>query len=80
MNLNVTQANLHLFLPSKISWMASMLSEDRDITLSEAIKVIYTSDVYRRLEMENTKQWTLGPVALYEDIGKDSFEGSLNKQ
>ena len=68
MNLNVNQENLYLFLPSKISWMASMLSEDRGISISEAIKAIYASDTYRRLETENTKLWHLGPVALYEDI------------
>ena len=35
---------------------------------AEAIKAIYASDTYRRLETENTKLWHLGPVALYEDI------------
>ena len=45
-----------------------MLSEDRGISISEAIKAIYASDTYRRLETENTKLWHLGPVALYEDI------------
>lgn len=68
MNLDVTQENLYLFLPSKISWMASMLSEDKSISLSEAVKTIYASDTYRRLETESTKLWHLGPVALYEDI------------
>ena len=69
MNLDVNQENLYLFLPSKISWMARMLAEDKGVSLSEAIKTIYTSDTYRRLETENTKLWHLGPVALYEDMG-----------
>lgn len=68
MNLDVTQGNLYIFLPSKISWMASMLSEDKGISLSEAVKTIYASDTYRRLETESTKLWHLGPVALYEDM------------
>ena len=68
MNLNVNQDNLYLFLPSKISWMASMLSEDKGISLTEAIKAIYASDTYHRLETESTKFWHLGPIALYEDI------------
>lgn len=34
MNLNVTQDNLYLFLPSKISWMAEMLSEEKTDKLS----------------------------------------------
>ena len=68
MNLNVTQDNLFLFLPSKISWMAEMLSEDKKISIINAIKEIYASDIYRRFETEETKLWHLGPVALYEEL------------
>ncbi|MBQ7056484.1 MAG: hypothetical protein IJM84_00880 [Bacteroidaceae bacterium] len=68
MNLNVTQDNLYLFLPSKISWMAEMLSEDKKICITEAVKEIYASDIYRKLETEETKLWHLGPVALYEEM------------
>lgn len=68
MNLDVNQENLYLFLPSKISWMACMLSEDQGISLSEAIKTIYASNTYCRLESENSKLWHLGPVALYEGL------------
>ncbi len=68
MNLNVTQQNLYLFLPSKVSRLAEMLSEQKNISIVDAITEIYTSDTYRRLETEETKLWHLGPVALYEDL------------
>ena len=68
LNLNVTQDNLYLFLPSKISWMADMLSEDKHVSIADAVKEIYASDTYRHLENEETKYWHLGPVALYEDL------------
>lgn len=68
MNLKVTQQNLYLFLPSKISWMVDMLMEDEGISMVEAIKRIYQSETYRKLEIEKTKMWHLGPVALYEDF------------
>ena len=68
LNLNVTQDNLYLFLPSKISWMADMLSEDKHVSIADAVKEIYASDTYRHLENEETKYWHLGPVALYEDF------------
>ena len=68
MNLNVTQQNLYLFLPSKITWMVDMLMEDEGISMVEAIKRIYQSETYRKLEIEKTKMWHLGPVALYEDF------------
>ena len=67
MNLNITQQNVHLLLPSKLSWMANMLAEDKGISIVEAMKLLYSSDVYARLEKEATKAWHLGPVALYEE-------------
>lgn len=72
MNLDITQDNLYLLLPSKVSRMAEMLADDSDISVTEAVKRIYSSDTYRRLEQESTKQWHLGPVALFHDF-------SLNK-
>lgn len=68
MNLTITQENVHLLLPSKLSWMANMLAEDRGISIVEAMKLLYASDVYSRLEQEATKTWHLGPVALYQDF------------
>lgn len=67
MNLTVTQDNLYLFLPSKVSWMAEMLAEDENIDIVEAVSKIYNSDVYKRLENEETKLWHLGPVDLYRE-------------
>jgi hypothetical protein len=71
MNLEVTQNNLFLFLPSKISWMADMLTDDKKISISEAIREIYASETYRLLEEEETKRWHWGPVALYQDFLRD---------
>ena len=68
MNLTITQENVHLLLPSKLSWMANMLAEDRGISIVEAMKLLYASDVYSRLEQESTKTCHLGPVALYQDF------------
>jgi hypothetical protein len=68
MNLHVTQDNLYLFLPSKVSRMAEMLADDVGIGIVEAMKRVYASDTYRRLEQESTKQWHLGPVALFQEL------------
>ena len=68
MNLNVTQDNLYLFLPSKVSWMATILSEEKNISIEDAVESIYLSNTYRKLEKEDTKYWHLGPVALYEEL------------
>ncbi len=66
MNLDITQANLYLLLPSKVSLMAEMLCDDTGMSIVDAMKRIYASDTYRQLEQEETKMWHLGPVALYE--------------
>lgn len=68
MNLDINQNNLYLLLPSKVAWLADMLSKDRDISVVEAVRQIYLSDTYKRLEDESTKMWHLGPVALYQDM------------
>ena len=72
MNLDINQNNLYLLLPSKVAWLADMLSEDRDISVVEAVRQIYLSDTYKRLEDESTKMWHLGPVALYQDMSEAS--------
>jgi len=68
MNLDITQDNLYLILPSKVSRMAEMLVDDSNISIIDAVKQVYSSDIYRRLEQESTKQWHLGPVALYQEM------------
>lgn len=68
MNLTINQDNLYLLLPSKMSWLANMLVEDENISIIDAIKRLYTSDMYKKLENESTKAWHLGPVALYEEF------------
>lgn len=66
----ISQSNLYLLLPSKVSQLATMMQRHDHMTLTEALRKIYQSDVYSRLEDEETKMWHLGPVALYEDMTK----------
>jgi len=68
----ITQDNLYLLLPSKVSWIAGMLSEDTGTGVVEAIRRIYNSELYRKLEVEDTKLWHEGPVALYEEIYREN--------
>lgn len=64
----INQGNLHLLLPSKISWLAGMLVEYKGMNITEAIKTIYSSKLYKKLKVENTKMWHLGSVALYLEL------------
>ena len=64
----INQENLYLLLPSKVCWLASMLVENKGMSTIDSIKVIYTSNLYKRLKVERTKIWHLGPVALYQEL------------
>ena len=64
----INQSNLHLLLPSKVSWLASMLVEYKGMNVTEAIRTIYCSKLYNKLKVESTKMWHLGPVALYQEL------------
>ena len=66
--MSITQQNLYLLLPSKMSWLATMLAEDRGISIVEAMTILYSSSFYARLADESTNLWHLGPVALYEEF------------
>ena len=38
------------------------------MNITEAIKTIYGSKLYKKLKEESTKMWHLGPVALYQEL------------
>ena len=64
----INQGNLYLLLPSKVSWLASMLVDYKGMNITEAIKTIYRSKLYKQLKVESTKTWHLGPVDLYKEL------------
>ncbi|MBQ7419294.1 MAG: hypothetical protein IJV17_00985 [Prevotella sp.] len=66
MSLDINQSNLYLLLPSKVAWLTDMLTEDKSISIVDALKEIYSSETYQQLEDEDSKTWHLGPVALYQ--------------
>ena len=71
MNAKITQDNLYMVLPLKIGWLAPWLSEDKGISLTDAINRIYHSKLYKKLSTESTQYWHLGPVDLYNELKKE---------
>lgn len=71
MKETIDQNSLYLLLPIKVSHLAGMLSQEQNISLLDAIKTIYSSNTYKRLEREESKDWTLGPATLYYDLKKE---------
>lgn len=69
MNREITNKNLHLLLPGKVSLFAKIYTEERGGgDLLDAIRTFYKSNTYKALEQEETKLWHYGPVALYEEF------------
>ncbi|MCQ2202952.1 MAG: hypothetical protein MJZ15_00770 [Bacteroidales bacterium] len=66
MNLTVTQQNLHLFLPAKVARVATIIAEKEHCSVFDAMQHFYASSTYQELQIEDTKLWNLGAVALYE--------------
>lgn len=65
MDLTITQQNIHLLLPGKITTLAQFYAEDHNCSMLEAIHCIYNSSLYERLADESTKLWQLGATTLY---------------
>ena len=77
MNLNITQDNLYLLLPSKISWLAMLMVEEKGVSLTEAIETLYKSDLYKQLEIEETKLWHFSPLTLFNMFDEEMKLGKI---
>lgn len=64
----ITQNNLHLLLPGKISWLVEYLHDDYGLSIQESLNRIYHSQLYQKLSTEHTHYWHLGPVDLYNEL------------
>ena len=68
MNREITDKNLYLLLPSKVSLFVQLYIKEHGGSIIDAIRQFYHSNTYKALEKENTKLWHYGSVALYEEV------------
>ena len=68
MNVEITNENLYLLLPSKAMQVSRIYQEMHGGSGLDALRHFYRSSLYKLLEQEETKLWHLGPVALYETM------------
>lgn len=64
----LTQSNLYLLLPGKVLAVAEMYARHHNISVLDAMRLVYSSAMYKELEQESTKRWHEGPVSLYQTI------------
>lgn len=62
----ITDKNLYLLLPGKVSAIVGKYVDENSINLLDGLRAFYNSMTYKNLEREQTKTWHLGPVALYQ--------------
>lgn len=51
--------------------MSHSCLEYKGMDITEAIKTIYSSKLYKKLKIESTKMWHLGPVDLYNELEEE---------
>lgn len=55
MNQDITNKNLYLLLPGKISCVMQIYAHEQHVTLIEALRLFYRSDTYKRLADDDIK-------------------------
>ena len=69
----VTQDNLHLFIPGKVAGVAVLMAEERGISPEEALVEFYRTRTYRLLENEKSKYWHYSPEQLYQTMKEQNI-------
>ena len=68
------KATLQMLIPMLIH----TIMDYKKITVIEAIKLLYVSKLYKKLEVEKTKLWRLSPLALFELLDNEITKGILD--
>jgi hypothetical protein len=61
----VTQKNLHLFIPGKIAGVAQLIARDEGCSPLEGLHRFYATKACKMLEREESKFWHFSPSQLY---------------
>jgi hypothetical protein len=67
------KATLQMLVPMVVQ----VISEKKNMSVLNAIKLFYASKLYEKLEMENTKVWHYSPHALYDFLEIEIKTGKL---
>ncbi len=62
----ITQKNVHIFIPYKVSKICDYICRNEHLSPVQAVAKFYRTNTARLLGQEDSKLWNLGWVALYE--------------
>ena len=65
--MQVTQKNLYNLIPPKAAQITTMLRNDRNMAVKQALLTFYSSKAYRLLEREETKLWHASPAQIFAE-------------
>ena len=70
----ITQKNVHIFFPYKISKIAVQIAKTDNIPITQAVEKFYASKTAAVLADESTKLWQLGWVGLYDEYKAEKYD------
>ena len=73
----MTDIEFKAILQMLVPMVIHTIIENKNISIIEAIKLLYISKLYKKLEIEKTKLWHLSPLALYEILDIELNTGKL---
>ena len=65
--MQVTQKNLYNLIPPKVAKITTMLRNDRNMAVKQALLTFYSSNAYKLLEREETKLWHRSPAQIFAE-------------
>ena len=65
--MQVTQKNLYNLIPPKVAKITTMLRNDRNMAVKQALLTFYSSNAYKLLEWEETKLWHRSPAQIFAE-------------
>jgi len=75
--MNMTNIEFKATLQMLVPMIIQIIMEKRDLQVIPAVKLLYLSKLYEKLEIESTKLWHLSPLALYELLEIEQQTGKL---
>lgn len=71
------QKNIYAVIAIITPGILSLLMENRALSVEEAARVLYNSELYKALEDEKTKVWRLGYPLLYDLLEEELNTGKI---
>ena len=71
------QEQFHAMMPVISADLIHTITAKQNVTETEAIKLLYTSDLYAALEQEATKLWQYSTLMLYSLLEQEWKTGTI---